>query len=154
MRITMIKRLEQVAALVVAAGLAIVSYWLFFSWAQGWGPEHRQPRQRSHFPDPGSLQEVQPRHGRSGISEAAARLDQPLLGGRVIEAGDVRPHLLNADGQPLLLADRNDAGHGPGRILEGLPEEGLGQLDVFTDASVELGGIAGGHRFSEAAPTL
>ncbi|MFM9099850.1 MAG: hypothetical protein ACKOPS_00375, partial [Cyanobium sp.] len=31
----MIKRLEQVAALVVAAGLAIVSYWLFFSWAQG-----------------------------------------------------------------------------------------------------------------------
>ena len=33
----MIKRLEQVAALVVAAGLAIVSYWLFFSWAQGGG---------------------------------------------------------------------------------------------------------------------
>ena len=28
----MVKRLEQVAALVVAAGLAIVSYWLFFSW--------------------------------------------------------------------------------------------------------------------------
>jgi len=27
----MVKRLEQVAALVVAAGLAIVSYWLFFS---------------------------------------------------------------------------------------------------------------------------
>ncbi|WP_255111521.1 hypothetical protein [Synechococcus sp. RedBA-s] len=36
------KRLEQVAALVVAAGLAIVSYWLFFSWAQG-GRELRQP---------------------------------------------------------------------------------------------------------------
>lgn len=34
----MIKRLEQVAALVVAAGLALVSYWLFFSWAQGGGP--------------------------------------------------------------------------------------------------------------------
>ena len=31
------RRLEQVAALVVAAGLAIVSYWLFFSWAQGGG---------------------------------------------------------------------------------------------------------------------
>jgi high-affinity Fe2+/Pb2+ permease len=30
----MLKRLEQVTALVVAAGLAIVSYWLFFSWAQ------------------------------------------------------------------------------------------------------------------------
>lgn len=38
----MVKRLEQVAALVVAAGLAIVSYWLFFSWAQG-GRELRQP---------------------------------------------------------------------------------------------------------------
>ena len=37
----MIKRLEQVAALVVAAGLAIVSYWLFFSWAQGGGAERR-----------------------------------------------------------------------------------------------------------------
>jgi hypothetical protein len=32
---SMLKRLEQVTALVVAAGLAIVSYWLFFSWAQG-----------------------------------------------------------------------------------------------------------------------
>ena len=38
----MIKRLEQVAALVVAAGLAIVSYWLFFSWAQGGGGARRQ----------------------------------------------------------------------------------------------------------------
>lgn len=38
----MIKRLEHVAALVVAAGLAIVSYWLFFSWAQGGGADHRR----------------------------------------------------------------------------------------------------------------
>ena len=38
----MIKRFEQVAALVVAAGLAIVSYGLFFSWAQGGAPGHRQ----------------------------------------------------------------------------------------------------------------
>ena len=37
----MIKRLEQVAALVVAAGLAIVSYWLFFSWAQRGSSERR-----------------------------------------------------------------------------------------------------------------
>ncbi|MFZ4565430.1 MAG: hypothetical protein ACOYMY_03125 [Prochlorococcaceae cyanobacterium] len=36
------RRLEQVAALVVAAGLAIVSYWLFFSWAQG-GGKRSQP---------------------------------------------------------------------------------------------------------------
>jgi hypothetical protein len=40
----MIKRLEQVAALVVAAGLALVSYWLFFSWAQGGGADQRPPR--------------------------------------------------------------------------------------------------------------
>ena len=42
-----IKRLEQVAALVVAAGLAIVSYWLFFSWARGGGAEHRLPARRT-----------------------------------------------------------------------------------------------------------
>jgi peptidoglycan/LPS O-acetylase OafA/YrhL len=41
----MIKRLEQVAALVVAAGLALVSYWLFFSWAQGGGSDRRPSRQ-------------------------------------------------------------------------------------------------------------
>ena len=35
-------KLEQLAALVVAAGLAIVSYVLFFSWAGGGGYEHRQ----------------------------------------------------------------------------------------------------------------
>jgi len=43
----MIKRLEQVAALVVAAGLAIVSYWLFFSWAQGGGVDRRHRPDRS-----------------------------------------------------------------------------------------------------------
>ncbi|CAK6693026.1 hypothetical protein [Synechococcus sp. CBW1107] len=46
----MVKRLEQLAALVVAAGLAIVSYWLFFSWAQG-GRELRQaPRESQPVP--------------------------------------------------------------------------------------------------------
>ena len=35
-------RLEQMAALVVAAGLAIVSYLLFFSWTGGGGYERRQ----------------------------------------------------------------------------------------------------------------
>lgn len=37
----MVKRLEQVAAVVIAAGLAIVSYWLFFSWAKR---DDSQPR--------------------------------------------------------------------------------------------------------------
>ena len=37
-------KLEQFVALVVAAGLAIVSYVLFFSWAGGGGYEPRQPR--------------------------------------------------------------------------------------------------------------
>lgn len=36
------RRLEQVAALVVAAGLALVSYWLFFSWAGGGGTRERR----------------------------------------------------------------------------------------------------------------
>jgi len=36
-------KLEQLAAVVVAAGLAIVSYLLFFSWAGGGGYERRRP---------------------------------------------------------------------------------------------------------------
>lgn len=43
----MIRRLEQLTALVVAAGLALVSYWLFFSWAGGGGAQHRLPRGQS-----------------------------------------------------------------------------------------------------------
>ena len=35
-------KLEQLAALVVAAGLAIVSYGLVFSWAGGGGSERRE----------------------------------------------------------------------------------------------------------------
>ncbi|MBE9173450.1 hypothetical protein IQ216_10285 [Cyanobium sp. LEGE 06143] len=46
----MIRRLEQVAALVVAAGLAIVSYWLFFSWAQGGGARRPAESPRSALP--------------------------------------------------------------------------------------------------------
>ena len=41
------RRLEQVTALVVAAGLAIVSYWLFFSWAGGGG--YSRQKQRSQL---------------------------------------------------------------------------------------------------------
>ena len=41
-RTVMLKRLEAVMALVVTAGLAVVSYWLFFSWAQG-GGSRREP---------------------------------------------------------------------------------------------------------------
>ncbi|MFS6827126.1 hypothetical protein AAF143_09015 [Cyanobium sp. ATX-6F1] len=48
------KRLEQVAALVVAAGLAIVSYWLFFSWAGG-DRDRRPDRERSLRGRPGPL---------------------------------------------------------------------------------------------------
>lgn len=85
----MIKRLEQVAALVVAAGLAIVSYWLFFSWAGG-GDRRRPPR-----PVPqssGALEGAAP-------SEAAAGLHHPLLGGPVVEAGQVLAHVVGAHRQ-------------------------------------------------------
>jgi high-affinity Fe2+/Pb2+ permease len=46
----MLKRLEQVTALVVAAGLAIVSYWLFFSWAQGGAEKKPADIQRTDIP--------------------------------------------------------------------------------------------------------
>ncbi len=86
----MIKRLEQVVALVVAAGLAIVSYWLFFSWAGG-GDRRRPtpPDARSQGPAP-----------LVATSEAAAGLHHPLLGGAVIEAGEVGAHLVAAHRQP------------------------------------------------------
>ena len=38
------RRLEQVTALVVAAGLAVISYWLFFSWAGGGVRERSTPK--------------------------------------------------------------------------------------------------------------
>jgi hypothetical protein len=84
-----IKRLEQVAALVVAAGLAIVSYWLFFSWAGG------GDRRRPLRPAPQSSGALKP----AAASEAAAGLDHPLLGGPVVEAGQVVAHLVGTHRQ-------------------------------------------------------
>jgi len=85
----MIKRLEQVAALVVTAGLAIVSYWLFFSWAQG-GSLGKPPQ-------------------RSRLSQAPAGLEQPLLARAVVQGGDVGFHLGAGHGQVLPGANRHDA---------------------------------------------
>ncbi len=82
----MIKRLEQVAALVVAAGLAIVSYWLFFSWAQGSGGARRQ---------------------RSAL-ETPAGLQQPLLAVGVVQGADVGLHLLHVDRQAPVIAKTTD----------------------------------------------
>ena len=42
-------KLVQLAALVVAAGLAVVSYLLFFSWAGGGGYERRQRAEPQAF---------------------------------------------------------------------------------------------------------
>jgi hypothetical protein len=84
-----IKRLEQVAALVVAAGLAIVSYWLFFSWAGG-SDRRRPSRPVSALP---------PQLGGVRASETPPGLENPLLGSRVIEAGQVVPHLVGGHRQ-------------------------------------------------------
>ena len=92
----MIKRLEQVTALVVAAGLALVSYWLFFSWAGG---------ERGRSPE------------KIRSSQPAAGLHQPLLADAVIEAGNVGADLFGADRQAELLAQLNDSANGSGRIL-------------------------------------
>ncbi len=73
----MIKRLEQLTALVVAAGLAIVSYWLFFSWAGGGGLN---------------------RPGTQRRSEATAGFEQPLLAGAIVKGAEVGLDLLSSDG--------------------------------------------------------
>jgi hypothetical protein len=85
----MIKRLEQVAALVVAAGLAIVSYWLFFSWAGG--SDRRRPG-RSALPQGEQQRTIRP-------SETAAGLHHPLLGGPVVQPGQMGAYLLGAHRQ-------------------------------------------------------
>lgn len=100
----MIKRLEQVVALVVAAGLAIVSYWLFFSWAQGGGAERgRQPRQSLRLPSTIASTTKSAVSASSALrqvsgSEAAAGLEHPLLSGAVVEARQVGAHLLGRHG--------------------------------------------------------
>ena len=91
-RSAMVKRLEQLAAVVVAAGLAIVSYLLFFSWMG----EDRRPRQ---LPARTSL-------------EATPGLEQPLLGVGVIDAGQVELHRLAAHGQAPGAAQVADAVEG------------------------------------------
>ncbi|MFN9621207.1 MAG: hypothetical protein ACK55X_16010 [Synechococcaceae cyanobacterium] len=83
------KRLEQVAALVVAAGLAIVSYWLFFSWAGG-SDRRRPTRPVSALP--------QQLGGVRG-SETAPGLENPLFGGGVVEAGQMVAHLVGGHRQ-------------------------------------------------------
>ena len=115
---SMMKRLEQVAALVVAAGLAIVSYWLFFSWAQGGGPQPRKtPRQSS-------LRVCVPRGVTPALGstcprslETPAGLDQPLLGGAIVEAGDMGLHLFGIDGKPLGITDLHDPAQGTTGVL-------------------------------------
>ena len=107
----MMKRLEQLAALVVAAGLALVSYWLFFSWAQGGGVHRRQK--------PGVTPSTQQsrNHQDPGASEATPGLHQPLLGGVVVQAGDVIPHFIQGDSEPLISTDLNDPAERTAGIL-------------------------------------
>ena len=90
----MVKRLEQVAALVVAAGLAIVSYWLFFSWMG----QDRRPKRRAALPPP--------------ALKAAPGLQQPLLGLGVVDAGEVALDLLPAHRQAPAVPQRADAAEG------------------------------------------
>lgn len=121
----MIKRLEQVTALVVAAGLAVVSYWLFFSWAGGGGGINR------------------PSQPRRVVSQAAPGLDEPLPAGRVVERAEVGFHVLRTDGQTAGLPQRNNSGHGPLGVLQGLSEQGLGEFVIGSDVGVEGRGMGG-----------
>jgi hypothetical protein len=90
--------IEQLAAVVVTTGLAAVSYWLFFSWAQGGGVRDR-------------------RQLRPQALEAAPGLQQPLLGGSVVEGGDVAAHIVAAHREPLGCSDGHDLAQGSSRIL-------------------------------------
>jgi len=90
----MVKRLEQVAALVVAAGLAIMSYWLFFSWMG----QDRRPKRRAALPAP--------------ALQAAPGLQQPLLGLGVVDLGQVGLDLVAAHRQSPAVAQRTDAAEG------------------------------------------
>ena len=89
-------KLEQLAALVVAAGLALVSYWLFFSWAGGGGYEKRD--RPGAVPTPTG-------------SEAASGLHHPLIGVAVIEAAEVGLDVLGRHRQAEALANGADALH-------------------------------------------
>ena len=116
------KRLELIAALVVAAGLAIVSYWLFFSWAQRGGPEHRKKIQKScQHPSSQSVisyrETASPRLSCPASLEAASGLDQPLLGGSIFQAGDMGFYLFGIDREPLSSTDLHDPSQGPTGIL-------------------------------------
>lgn len=91
------KRLEQVAALVSAAGLAIVSYWLFFSWM---GEDRRSRPTHSASPAP------------FAALETAAGLHQPLFALGVIEGRDVGPDRLDVHRQAPALAEGGDPGQG------------------------------------------
>lgn len=109
----MIKRLEQVAALVVAAGLALVSYWLFFSWAQGGGAQHRRLPPPRSFGGAGEQVASTARiigEGRTALpSETTAGFEQPLFGVQIVEGGDVGSHLINRHWQPHAGADLDNA---------------------------------------------
>lgn len=112
----MMKRLEQIAALVVAAGLAIVSYWLFFSWAQGGGPQPRRPpRESGHGLGLGRDLILVERPRR--CLETSAGLDQPLFCGAIVQAGDMGLDVFGIDGKPLGSTDLHDPAQGPTGIL-------------------------------------
>jgi hypothetical protein len=123
----MIKRLEQVTALVVAAGLAVVSYWLFFSWAGGGGGINRPSQPRRPVSQPVSQL----------VSQSAPRLEQPLLAGGIIERAEMALHVLGTDRQSAGIAQLNNSGQGSLGVLKGLTEQGLGEFVVGADMGVE-----------------
>lgn len=143
----MIKRLEQVAALIVAAGLALMSHWLFFRWAQGGGVERRHPQRqsRSVLPEP-----VPGASGEEGqrSSETSAGLDQPLLGVLVVQARDMGFHLFGIHGKAPFGTDGHYALQRPLGILKGLSEQGLGEIGIGADQLIELRGMPISHRFA------
>lgn len=80
----MLKRLEHLSAVIVAAGLALVSYWLFFSWAGGGGRGARQQTDTSGRTPIHWHQEAHPSRGDRAL-QTTPGLVQPAAAVRILK---------------------------------------------------------------------
>ena len=85
-------------------------------------------------------------------SKPSPRLDQPLLGGLVVEAIEVILHLLERDRQVELIADLTDGIESSRRILKCLPEQSLAEVSIILNACVQSSCV--GHDRDASDETL
>lgn len=123
-----LERLEQISAIVVAVGLALVSYWLFFSWAGG-GDAQDRPR-----PDTRAarcLPDLQ-------ASKTPTGLVQPAAATGILQFGHEAAHLLWRDRESPLGGQDHQAFHGAAGVVQRLTVEGGGELPILADGVIQL----------------